>query len=108
MPQVHYFGQEGLHNVLVIDLLGPNLEDLFDMCGRKFTIKTVCMAAKQMVSSASLFFCVKCQPDGWVTRGMVAAFTPHFRHLRQRVGTVLLDVQRSGAPSTGGVFLVMT
>ena len=49
MPQVHYFGQEGLHNVLVIDLLGPNLEDLFDMCGRKFTIKTVCMAAKQMV-----------------------------------------------------------
>ena len=50
VPQVHYFGQEGLHNVLVIDLLGPNLEDLFDMCGRKFTIKTVCMAAKQMVS----------------------------------------------------------
>ena len=47
---MHYFGQEGLHNVLVIDLLGPNLEDLFDMCGRKFSIKTVCMAAKQMVS----------------------------------------------------------
>ena len=46
---MHYFGQEGLHNVLVIDLLGPNLEDLFDMCGRKFSIKTVCMAAKQMV-----------------------------------------------------------
>ena len=33
---MHYFGQEGLHNVLVFDLLGPNLEDLFDMCGRKF------------------------------------------------------------------------
>lgn len=49
VPQVYYFGQEGLHNILVIDLLGPNLEDLFDMCGRKFTIKTVCMAAKQMV-----------------------------------------------------------
>jgi casein kinase 1 len=39
-----------LHNVLAIDLLGPNLEDLFDMCSRKFSIKTVCMAAKQMVS----------------------------------------------------------
>jgi len=43
VPQVHHFGQEGLHNVLAIDLLGPNLEDLFDMCGRKFSIKTVCL-----------------------------------------------------------------
>ncbi|KAI6025573.1 kinase-like domain-containing protein [Pisolithus orientalis] len=50
VPQVHHFGQEGLHNVLVIDLLGPNLEDLFDMCGRKFTVKTVSMAAKQMIT----------------------------------------------------------
>ncbi|KAF8273310.1 kinase-like protein [Lactarius quietus] len=50
VPQVHHFGQEGLHNVLAIDLLGPNLEDLFDMCGRKFSIKTVCLAAKQMVT----------------------------------------------------------
>ena len=46
---MYYFGQEGLHNVLVIDLLGPSLEDLFDMCGRKFSVKTVCMTAKQMV-----------------------------------------------------------
>ncbi|KZT29809.1 kinase-like protein [Neolentinus lepideus HHB14362 ss-1] len=50
VPKAHYFGQEGLHNVLVIDLLGPNLEDLFDMCGRKFTIKTVCMSAVQMIT----------------------------------------------------------
>ena len=49
IPQIHHFGQEGLHNILVIDLLGPSLEDLFDMCGRKFSIKTVCMAARQMV-----------------------------------------------------------
>lgn len=49
IPQIYHFGQEGLHNILVIDLLGPSLEDLFDMCGRKFTVKTVCMAARQMV-----------------------------------------------------------
>lgn len=49
IPQVHLFGQEGLHNVLVIDLLGPSLEDLFDVCGRRFSIKTVVMVAKQMV-----------------------------------------------------------
>lgn len=59
VPQVYYFGQEGLHNILVIDLLGPNLEDLFDMCGRKFTIKTVCMAAKQMVSVLCRFLLLR-------------------------------------------------
>ena len=49
IPNVYYFGQEGLHNILVIDLLGHSLEDLFDLCGRKFTVKTVAMVAKQMV-----------------------------------------------------------
>ncbi|KAK2069569.1 hypothetical protein P8C59_004133 [Phyllachora maydis] len=50
IPNVYYFGQEGLHNILVIDLLGPSLEDLFDHCSRRFTIKTVVMVAKQMLS----------------------------------------------------------
>lgn len=49
IPNVYYFGQEGLHNILVIDLLGPSLEDLFDHCNRRFTTKTVVMVAKQMV-----------------------------------------------------------
>lgn len=72
VPSAYYFGHEGLHNVLVIDLLGPSLEDLFDMCGRKFSIKTVAMVAKQMVFSIFLslfqlahllvtdFSCTKC------------------------------------------------
>ncbi|KAI8613170.1 kinase-like domain-containing protein [Chytriomyces sp. MP71] len=50
IPNVHYFGQEGLHNILCIDLLGPSLEDMFDLCNRKFSTKTVCMVAKQMIS----------------------------------------------------------
>jgi casein kinase 1 len=49
IPKAYYFGQEGLHNILVIDLLGPSLEDLFDLCGRKFSLKTVCMLAIHMV-----------------------------------------------------------
>lgn len=43
VPAVYYFGQEGLHNILCIDLLGPSLEDMFDLCGRKFSVKSVCM-----------------------------------------------------------------
>lgn len=50
-PEVHYYGQEGLFNCLVMDLLGSSLEDLFDRCGRKFTEKTVCLLAKQMVKT---------------------------------------------------------
>lgn len=49
VPNAYYFGQEGLHNVLVIDLLGPSLEDMFDVCGRKFSTKTVAMLAINMV-----------------------------------------------------------
>ncbi|ORY04225.1 kinase-like protein [Basidiobolus meristosporus CBS 931.73] len=50
VPSAYYFGQEGMHNFLVIDLLGPSLEDLFEMCRRKFSVKTVCMLAKQMLT----------------------------------------------------------
>lgn len=50
IPNAYYFGQEGLHNILVIDLLGPSLEDLFDWCGRRFSVKTVVQIAIQMLS----------------------------------------------------------
>lgn len=50
IPNAYYFGQEGLHLILVIDLLGPSLEDLFDWCGRRFSVKTVVQVAIQMLS----------------------------------------------------------
>lgn len=44
-----WFGSEGDYNVLVIDLLGPSLEDLFNYCGKKFSLKSVLMLADQML-----------------------------------------------------------
>jgi len=50
IPDVKWYGSEGDYNVLVIDLLGPSLEDLFNFCQKKFTLKTVLMLADQMIS----------------------------------------------------------
>lgn len=49
IPHAYYFSQEGIHNILIIDLLGPSLEDLFEWCSRKFSVKTTSMLAKQMI-----------------------------------------------------------
>ncbi|ONM15949.1 Casein kinase 1-like protein 6 [Zea mays] len=50
IPHLKWFGVEGQYNVMVIDLLGPSLEDLFNYCSRKFSLKTVLMLADQMIS----------------------------------------------------------
>ncbi|CAK9201888.1 unnamed protein product [Sphagnum troendelagicum] len=50
VPNIRWFGVEGDYNVLVIDLLGPSLEDLFNFCSRKFTLKTVLMLADQLIN----------------------------------------------------------
>ena len=60
VPLLHYVGEEKVddnerYHVMVMDLLGPSLEDLFQMCKRKFALQTVLLIAIQMVSF--LFHC---------------------------------------------------
>ncbi|PSS07337.1 Casein kinase 1-like protein [Actinidia chinensis var. chinensis] len=50
IPNMRWFGVEGDYNVLVMDLLGPSLEDLFNFCSRKLSLKTILMLADQMIN----------------------------------------------------------
>lgn len=49
VPWIMYSGKQGDYNVMVIDLLGPSLEDLFKMCNKCFTLKTVLLLTDQLV-----------------------------------------------------------
>ncbi len=49
IPNVYYYCVYGDYNFMVIDLLGPSLEDLFNCCYRRFSLKTTLILAEEMV-----------------------------------------------------------
>ncbi|KIJ62822.1 hypothetical protein HYDPIDRAFT_93406 [Hydnomerulius pinastri MD-312] len=50
VPRTFFYGQEGEYSVLVTELLGPSLEYLLNLCGGTFSLKTVCLVAKQIIA----------------------------------------------------------
>ncbi len=50
IPRVYFYGQETLFNYLILDFLGPSLEDIFERCDRRFSLKTATYLVVQMIS----------------------------------------------------------
>ena len=50
IPWIMWSGKHGDFDVMILDLLGPSLEDLFKTCNKHFSLKTVLLIADQLVS----------------------------------------------------------
>ena len=49
-PKIYKMIKSKLNNIFIMDYLGPSLEDLFDFCNNKFSIKTVLMIGIQILN----------------------------------------------------------
>ncbi|KAG5928141.1 hypothetical protein E4U42_001201 [Claviceps africana] len=78
IPRMLWYGNECEFQVLVQELLGPTLEDVFNYCYRRFSLKTVLLIADQCIRR------IKCIHD----KGYV--------HCDIKPNNLLLGVGRSG------------
>jgi serine/threonine protein kinase len=51
IPKIHWSGIQDDYNVLIIEMLGPNLENLFSLCGHHFILKTVLTLAQEIIKN---------------------------------------------------------
>jgi hypothetical protein len=77
VPRVlhHEHAESQGYTALVIELCGPSLDHLRERCGGKFTIKTVCFIARQMVSLSDQLRDIRYRVRNSVTDHAVALHT---------------------------------
>ncbi|PAA87836.1 hypothetical protein BOX15_Mlig016940g2 [Macrostomum lignano] len=49
IPAVHFYTKLNTYTLLVMDLLGPDLEELKSYCGGRFCLRTACILGLQMI-----------------------------------------------------------
>ena len=72
IPHIRWYGPERDYNVLVMDLLGPSLEDLFNFCSRRFTMKV------RKTSN----ICLLCQKSTYISSDLPSELIILFKVLR--------------------------
>ncbi|CAE8589971.1 unnamed protein product [Polarella glacialis] len=55
VAEVYYYGIEAEHTVMVMELMGPSLEDVFNLCRRRLSLKSTLMLADQMLLRIEYF-----------------------------------------------------
>lgn len=71
-PRIYFWGEERGHRILIMDYLGPSVEEMFERFQRKFSLKTVLMLADQMITRVELlhsknFIHRDIKPDNYLT-----------------------------------------
>ena len=50
IPEIKWIGESNKWNIMIIEYLGPSIEDLFELCSKRFNLKTVLMIVEQILS----------------------------------------------------------
>ncbi|KAL8278638.1 hypothetical protein RQP46_008930 [Phenoliferia psychrophenolica] len=92
VARLWWYGTTTSHNIMVVDLLGPSLEDLFSFCSRQFTLKTTLLLADQLVQRLEFlhgkgFLHRDVKPDNFLMGVGEESHLVHYRERRNLTGT---------------------